>query len=75
MPDPLNTPVLSPNPANPAWLLTPGQLRAIHADDHLLEQLARGEAPDPTDRLGWVLLAWLREVEDVRTADGSAVTR
>jgi hypothetical protein len=64
VPDPTAQPSLSTDEPRPSWLLGPADLSAIAADDALLGALARGEAPDPTDRLGWVLAAFVREVQD-----------
>ena len=46
------------------WLLAGADLDAILDDDRLLEAFARGEAPDPDDRLSWLLAAFVREVQD-----------
>ena len=38
-------------PTDPApWLLGPDDLSAINHEDALIDRLARGERPDPTDR-------------------------
>jgi hypothetical protein len=59
-------PVSEPTYAQPPapWLLAGADLAAILDDHRLLDALARGEAPDPTDRLGWVLAAFVREIQD-----------
>jgi hypothetical protein len=57
-----------PNPTRPTlptdpapWLLGPTDLSAINHDDALIDRLARGERPDPTDRdpTAALLATWL----------------
>ena len=53
----------APRPEDrPVWLLGPDELDAIRADERLIAALAAGEAPDPSDPLGELLVAWLAEV-------------
>jgi hypothetical protein len=47
-----------------AWLLGPTDLGADRADDALLNVLAAGGEPNPTDPVGARLAAWMREVQD-----------
>jgi hypothetical protein len=63
------------NPDSPAaWLLGPADLAAIRADNALLGYLATGGEPDPTDPVGALLAAWLREVANGTTSADAAVT-
>jgi hypothetical protein len=63
MHDPVNTPA-PPHELHPAWLLTPGDLAAIRADDALHDRLAPGDRPDETELepVAAVLARWLLEV-------------
>jgi hypothetical protein len=61
MPDPTAGPCLSIEPSRSAWLLTPADLAAIHAD-RLRDRLAAGEQLDEDSPACARLAAWLREV-------------
>ena len=66
MHDPANNSVL-PDPTHPpAWLLTPSDLDAIHADPSLLDRLAAGEPIDENGPAARLLTAWLLEVGGAR---------
>jgi hypothetical protein len=54
-----------PLPSDPApWLLGPAEISAIRADDALIDRLARGELPDPSDPdpIAASLAAWLGSI-------------
>jgi hypothetical protein len=46
------------------WCLGPADLAAVRADDGLLDALAGGDVPDPSDPLGRTNATFVREVVD-----------
>lgn len=51
-------------PNGTPWYVGPDVLDAVRADDRLLDALARGETPAPTDPLARMFVAWLRGLDD-----------
>jgi hypothetical protein len=64
MSNPTARPTPSPEPSPRAWLLGPSELDAIRRDDALLDALARGDVPDPSNPLGRLIAAFVAEIED-----------